>query len=159
MELIWWVRAMWKAVVSIVAVSVQVASAIVGQAAADEFPKAGLPHQMRAASLERETTAIDVTLDFARVLTYNRPARTIIIGNPGIIDGTLSDDRTIVLTGKAVGTTNMIILGEGGDEIANLAVNVSGNKNQLTTVYQGSEQHVFSCAGPCRLVVAPDNKK
>ncbi len=150
---------MWKPVVNVIAVSVQVASAILAQAAADEVPTNGLLHQSRTAGVERDATTITITLDFARVLTFNRSARTIIIGNPGIIDGTLSDDRTIVLTGKAVGTTNMIILGEGGDEIANLAVNVAGNKSQLTTVHQGSEQHVFSCVGPCRPVVAPDNKK
>ncbi len=150
---------MWKSVVNVIAVLVHAASAIVAQAAADEVPRSVLLPEMRATGVEREVTLIAVTLDFARVLTFNRSARTIIIGNPGIIDGTLSDDRTIVLTGKAVGTTNMIILGEGGDEIANLAVNVAERKSHLTTVYQGSEQHVFSCAGPCRPVVAPDNKK
>jgi Flp pilus assembly secretin CpaC len=150
---------MWKPVVNIFALSIQVASAIVVQAAADEVPRSGLSPEVGATGVDREITAIAVTLDFARILTFNRSARTIIIGNPGIIDGTLSDDRTIVLTGKAVGTTNMIILGEGGAEIANVAVNVAGNKSQLTTVYQGSEQHVFSCAGPCRPVGSPDNKK
>ena len=150
---------MWKPVVNVIAVSVQVASAIVAQAAADEVLTSRLLHETRTAGVAREATTITITLDFARVVTFNRSARTIIIGNPGIIDGTLSDDRTIVLTGKAVGTTNIIILGEGGEEIASLAVNVAGNKAQMTTVYQGSEQHVFSCAGPCRPVVAPDNKK
>ncbi len=149
---------MLKSVVNVTAVSVLIASAIVAQAAADAVPTLGLLHETKAAGPEQEARTITITLDFARVLTFNRSARTIIIGNPGIIDGTLNDDRTIVLTGKAVGTTNMIILGEGGDEIANLAVNVAGNKSQLTTVYHGSEQHVFSCVGPCRPVVAPDKK-
>ncbi len=150
---------MWKSVVNVIAVLVHAASAIVAQAAADEASRSVLLPEMRATGVEREVTLIAVTLDFARVLTFNRSARTIIIGNPGIIDGTLNDDRTIVLTGKAIGTTNMIILGEGGDEIANLAVNVAGNRSQVTSVYQGSEQQVFSCTGPCQLVASPDNKK
>jgi Flp pilus assembly secretin CpaC len=150
---------MWKHFVIVIAVSIQVVSAIVAQAAADEALTSVLLHQTGTAGVEREATTITITLDFARVLTFNRSARTIIIGNPGIIDGTLSDDRTIVLTGKAFGTTNVIILGEGGEEIANLAVNVAGNQAKMTTVYQGSEQHVFSCAGPCRPVVASDIKK
>lgn len=95
---------------------------------------------------------IGVTLDFARILVFDHPARTVVIGNPGIIDGTLSDEYTIVLTGKAVGTTNMIVLGEAGQEVANLAISVFANGHQVTTVYHGTEQQIFSCSETCRPV-------
>jgi Flp pilus assembly secretin CpaC len=98
----------------------------------------------------QKANGIAVTLDFARIQTFEVPARTIIIGNPAIVDGTLSDEKTIVLTGKAVGTTNMIVLGEAGREIANLVVNVVSNRNQLTTVHQGEEQQTYTCADVCR---------
>ncbi len=98
------------------------------------------------------SASIGVTLDFARILTFAHPARTVVIGNPGIVDGTLSDEYTIVLTGKAIGTTNMIVLGEDGQEILNLAVNVVANGNQVTTVYHGTEQQIFSCSETCRPV-------
>ncbi len=130
---------MLRAVVNVIAASVLVASSSVAQAA-DPAPKSWAPQEATATKVEREATVIAITTDFARVLTFNRSARTVIIGNPSIIDGTLNDDRTIVLSGKAVGTTNIIILGEGGEEIANLAVDVTGNERQLTTVYQGAEQ-------------------
>ncbi|MBM6583668.1 pilus assembly protein N-terminal domain-containing protein [Microvirga sp. BT689] len=98
----------------------------------------------------QKATAIGVTLDFARIETFEVPARTVIIGNPAIVDGTLSDEKTIVLTGKAVGTTNMIVLGEAGREIANLMVNVVPNRSQLTTVHQGEAQQTYTCADACR---------
>lgn len=128
------------------------AVSLAGGAAADE-------PQLRASRIlssdlmaGKASSSIGVTLDFARILSFAHPARTVVIGNPAIVDGTLSDEYTIVLTGKAVGTTNMIVFGEAGQEIANLAVNVFANSNQVTTVYQGTEQQIFSCSETCRLV-------
>jgi Flp pilus assembly secretin CpaC len=93
---------------------------------------------------------VGVTLDFARIVAFEQPARTVVIGNPAIVDGTLSDEHTIILTGKSIGTTNMIVLGESGREIASLAISVFANSNQVTTVYSGTEQTVYSCSETCR---------
>ncbi|WP_445502892.1 pilus assembly protein N-terminal domain-containing protein [Microvirga sp. G4-2] len=109
--------------------------------------------------LTRDQTTLPIVLDFAKILTFDQPARTIIIGNPGIVDGTLSDDTTIVLTGKSIGTTNMIVLGEGGQEIANLRVNVSANARQMTTVDHGGVQQTYSCVDTCRPVGKADPAK
>ncbi|WP_165820271.1 pilus assembly protein N-terminal domain-containing protein [Microvirga sp. KLBC 81] len=100
----------------------------------------------------RDQTTLPIVLDFAKILTFDQPARTIIIGNPGIVDGTLSDETTIVLTGKAVGATNMIVLGESGREIANLRVNVSTSLRQMTTVDHGGVQQTYSCIDTCRSI-------
>lgn len=99
-----------------------------------------------------DQTTLPVVLDFAKVLTFDQPARTIIIGNPGIVDGTLSDEYNLVLTGKAVGVTNMIVLGEAGREIASMRVSVSANASRVTTVYHGATQQVYSCVDDCRLL-------
>jgi Flp pilus assembly secretin CpaC len=107
----------------------------------------------------RDQTTLPVVLDFAKILSFDRPARTIIIGNPGIVDGTLSDEYTIVLTGKAVGATNMIVLGEAGREIANMHVTVSANARQVTTVYHGSVQQIYSCVDTCRPIGKADPAK
>jgi Flp pilus assembly secretin CpaC len=125
-------------------------------AQADEAPRQ--PPSIQESSSQvigREIATISVIMDFAKLLSFDQPARTIVIGNPGIVDGTLSDENTIVLTGKAVGTTNMIILGEGGREIANLTVDVARNNSQLTVVNHGATQQIFSCAGRCQPVAAP----
>lgn len=127
---------------------------------ADEMPPQVLLKSGSSEALAvKEFSAVGVTLDFAKVLSFGQPARTIIIGNPGIVDGTLSDEYTIVLTGKALGTTNMIVLDDTGQEIANLTVHVGANTRQWTTVHHGATQQVFSCAGPCKPIVAPVEKK
>jgi Flp pilus assembly secretin CpaC len=123
---------------------------------ADGMPLAELN---RGASLERKTSSVTVVLDFAKILSFSKPARTIIIGNPAIVDGTLNDENTIVLTGKASGTTNMIVIGEAGEEIADLTVTVAANTRQLTTVHHGAAQQTYSCTGPCRSLGATAESK
>ena len=97
---------------------------------------------------------IDVTIDFAKVLKLERPAATIIIGNPGIADATIGDEETIVLTGKAAGTTNLIVMDQEGREIANSTIRVSSDVQQLTTVFYGSNRQTFSCAPTCEQVIS-----
>lgn len=144
---------MQSRVIRLFATTLLVASAgLSQQGRADEAPgRASAPASARV-QVTRGQSTLPVVLDFAKILSFDQPARTIIIGNPGIVDGTLSDEHTIVLTGKAVGTTNMIVLGEAGREIANLNVVVSANTRQLTTIYQGTTQQVYSCVETCRPV-------
>jgi Flp pilus assembly secretin CpaC len=96
---------------------------------------------------------VDLTIDFATVLKLDRPAKTIVIGNPGIADASVQDGTTVVLTGKAAGTTNMIILDDKGAEVANETLRVASNLRQLTTVFYGSKRQTYSCAPTCEQVI------
>jgi Flp pilus assembly secretin CpaC len=96
---------------------------------------------------------IDVTIDFAEVITLDRPAATIVIGNPGIADAAVEDERTLVITGKAAGTTNLIVLDQDGKEIEDAVLRVSSNVRHLTTVFYGSQRQTFSCAPTCEQVI------
>ena len=100
---------------------------------------------------------IELTIDFAKVLRLElRPERqvaTVVIGNQGIADAVLNDKATLVLTGKAAGTTNLIVIDQEGDEIVNTVVRVSSNVQQLTTVFSGGSRRTFSCAPTCEQVI------
>jgi Flp pilus assembly secretin CpaC len=65
---------------------------------------------------------VRVTIDFARLLTLDRAATTVVIGNPGLAVAQLSDDRTIILTGKTAGATNLIALDAEGREVTNVVL-------------------------------------
>ena len=97
---------------------------------------------------------IDVTIDFAKILTLDRPAETIVVGNPGIADASVEDDKTIVLTGKTAGATNLIVLDSEGKEIVNSVVRVSSDVRTLTTVFYGTQRQTFSCAPTCEQVIS-----
>lgn len=97
---------------------------------------------------------VDVTIDFAKVMKLSRPAETIVIGNPGIADASVEDEATIVLTGKAAGVTNMIVLDKAGDEVLNTTVRVSSDVRQLTTVFKAGQRQTFSCSPVCEQVIS-----
>lgn len=97
---------------------------------------------------------IDLTIDFAKIMKIDREAETIIIGNPGIADTTLGDEQTLVLTGKAAGTTNLIVIDKEGEEIINSTVRVSSDIRQLTTVFSGVHRQTYSCAPVCEQVIS-----
>jgi Flp pilus assembly secretin CpaC len=97
---------------------------------------------------------VDVTIDFAKILKLDRPATTLVIGNPGIADATVEDETTVILTGKTAGSTNLIVLDEKGAEVTNLVVRVSSDIRQLTTVFYGSKRQTFSCSPTCEQVIS-----
>lgn len=102
---------------------------------------------------------IDVTIDFAKVMKLAQPAHTIVVGNPGIFDATVGDEKTLVLTGKTAGATNLIVLDENGAEILNSVVRVSSDVRQLTTIFYGKNRQSFSCAPVCEAVVSVGDSK
>jgi Flp pilus assembly secretin CpaC len=109
---------------------------------------------MMASAAAHAEGIIDVTIDFAKVMKLERPAATIVVGNPGIADATVEDETTVVLTGRTAGTTNLIVLDDKGQEIVNSAVRVSSNVQHLTTVFYGGDRHTFSCAPTCEQVIS-----
>ena len=97
---------------------------------------------------------IELVIDFAKIVKVDQPVATIVIGNSGIADATVGDDTTVVLTGKAAGTTNMIMLDRSGNEIAHATVRVASDTRHLTTVFRGKERQTYSCAPTCEQVIA-----
>jgi len=98
--------------------------------------------------------AVDLVIDFAKIMQLKEPISTLIIGNPGIADATIQDERTIVLTGKAAGMTNLIVMNDDGEELANMLVRVASNVRRLTTVFYGSKRQTLSCAPTCEQVIS-----
>ena len=96
-----------------------------------------------------------VTLDQAKVIRIAAPASTIIIGNPAIADATLQDAQTLVITGRAYGTTNMIILDSEGEPIADNQISVQAPVERQVTLHKGVERYSLSCAPVCQPATVP----
>ncbi|WMT92872.1 pilus assembly protein N-terminal domain-containing protein [Pelagibacterium sp. H642] len=97
---------------------------------------------------------LNVYLNFAHILLLDEPVATIAVGNSGIVEATLSDDQTVILTAQAPGTTNLIILDGDGDELSNTMVRVVERGDLLTTVYRGSARYTYACADRCTPVIS-----
>lgn len=101
-----------------------------------------------APALAQDGAPISVNVNMARVLRINAPAATVIVGNPGVADVTIQDPQTLVLTGKSFGQTNLIVLDNVGNPIADTLIDVVQMQGVLT-VYQGAGRTSLSCAPVC----------
>lgn len=106
--------------------------------------------EIRAAG-NQETTqdAVIVTVDRAKLFRIARPAATVIIGNPSIADATVEDERTLVLTGRSFGVTNIIILDEAGEPIADRTIIVRSHEANTVRIYRRASRETLACAPVC----------
>ena len=109
---------------------------------------------MLIVDVAKAAESIEVTVDHAKVMRVSKPASTIIIGNPGIADATVQDATTLIITGKSYGVTNMIILDEDGQPIADTLLTVRAEAVNAVTVYRRTERETFSCSPNCERSLA-----
>lgn len=108
---------------------------------------AGLAAGIQAATAAEES--ISVILDRAKVMRISRPADIVIIGNPAIADATIQDNQTLIITGRAYGTTNLIVLDGTGQTIADEVLTVTAADNDVVTIYKRSSRETLSCTPDC----------
>lgn len=93
--------------------------------------------------------ALQITIDKAKVVRIAKSADTVVVGNPGIIDATIQDAKTIVLTGRSFGVTNLIILDSNGDPIVDETVVVQGHTANTVSVYRQALKSTYACNPVC----------
>lgn len=93
--------------------------------------------------------AISVTLDEARILKLPDRASTVVIGNPMIADLAIQAGGLAVVTGKAYGATNVIVLDHAGAVLTEKIVEVRGPSDQIVVVYRGVDRATYSCTPLC----------
>ncbi|MDR3494273.1 MAG: pilus assembly protein N-terminal domain-containing protein [Ancalomicrobiaceae bacterium] len=96
---------------------------------------------------------IVVMIDRAKVMRLPAPAGTVIIGNPGIADASVQDRLTLVLTGKSVGLTNLVVLDAKGNPIADEVLSVSKSEEGLVTVQKATSRFSYYCTPHCNPTV------
>ncbi len=98
---------------------------------------------------------VKVELDQARIYRLAAPASTIVIGNPAIADATLQDSQTLIVTGRAYGQTNLIVLDGQGETITDVQLAVLAASENLVTVYKGVKRQSLSCVVDCQPAAVP----
>ena len=102
---------------------------------------------MKAASAAE--LGIEVIMNQAKIVKLTKDASTIVVGNPDIVDATVQDARTIVLTGKGFGVTNIVILDPEGKAVVDEAVFVSRNDDKSLRIYRRAKVQTLSCTPFC----------
>jgi len=94
--------------------------------------------------------SIVVHIDQARILKLPERAATVVIGNPLIADLSIQPGGLAVVTGKAYGATNVIVLDKSGAVMMEKNVEVSTpTQEPLVVVYRGLTRQTYSCAPEC----------
>ena len=103
--------------------------------------------------------ALKIIVDRAKVVRIAKAADTVIVGNPAIVDATVQDARTLVLTGRSFGVTNLIVLDHNGDPIVDETVVVSGHETNTVRVYRRAVRETLACSPVCEpTLTIGDNK-
>jgi Flp pilus assembly secretin CpaC len=93
--------------------------------------------------------ALDVEVDHARILKIDRSAGPIVIGNPSIVDVTVHDSHTLVLTGRSYGVTNVVVLDAAGEALLDETVTVGTSELNSVRVYRQAARTTYSCHPGC----------
>ena len=95
---------------------------------------------------------ITVFTDHSRVISVSRPPGTIIIGNPSIADVTIQGNQ-VLLHARSFGETNIIILDENGDHLADYEVTVQAGGGNDVAIFKGGPRYSYVCAPDCEVTL------
>jgi Flp pilus assembly secretin CpaC len=104
---------------------------------------------LTASAASAQEDMLRVYMDHARVLKLDRPVSKVIVGNSQVADATVADAKTIVLTGRAFGTTNIVLLDIDGNAILDERILVSIDEGNTVRVFRQTERSVLSCTPNC----------
>ena len=122
---------------------------------------AGAPDVSLASEQETDGSheALNVIVDRAKVLRIDKDADTVIVGNPAIVDATVQDSRTIILTGRSYGVTNLIVLDDAGNPVVDETVVVQNHETNTVRIYRRAVRETLACSPVCEstLTIGDDN--
>jgi len=92
---------------------------------------------------------VEMTVDFVHVLQLDFPVSALAVGNSDVVDVSLADDRTVIVTARAAGVTNLVALGEDPGMRAETRFRVSTDGTGHMTVYRGTATQSYTCGARC----------
>ncbi len=132
------------ALFSIIALSsLSLAGALFAETVAGPIPQEKV--ETKAADMPEE---LSLMVDFASILHIEGEMSAIAVGNPDIADASLADQKTVILTGRRAGITNIIALDVSGRILAEITVRVTSQKPNMVTVRRGTTIDSISCDSP-----------
>ena len=86
---------------------------------------------------------VQLTPGFTRLIRFDRPIATVVIGNPEVADARAQTDKSIALVGKAVGITNLIALDNTGVEVFSSLVVVGARDAGKVIINSRKQLHEY----------------
>lgn len=93
-----------------------------------------------------------VPADHAALIRLPGDAAAIVVGNPHIADVMLYDARTIFVTGRVYGRTNLIALDANGRVLYTSDLAVTGSTRGQVQVFRNNNRYSYVCNPECQSV-------
>jgi hypothetical protein len=93
--------------------------------------------------------ALTVAIDHVARLSVSRPAGSVIVGNPAVADVTVVDARTVYVSGRNYGISEVVVLDEIGRTVWQGDVVVTAPTQGEVSIYRGSQVTEMACSGLC----------
>lgn len=93
--------------------------------------------------------ALTVAVDHAVRLNVARPAGSVIVGNPAVADVTVVDPRTVYVSGRNYGVSEVVVLDEIGRPVWQGDVVVTAPTQGEVSIYRGTQVTEMACSGLC----------
>jgi hypothetical protein len=91
-----------------------------------------------------------VKVDQTVAVKLASPANSVVVGNATVVDVTVHDASTLLITGKAFGSTNVMVLDRTGKAIWQTELAVTGGSDTSLTIVRGGNTNTYSCTDKCR---------
>lgn len=99
-----------------------------------------------AASADPFSVKVDQTV----TLKLASPANSVVVGNATVADVAVADAKTLLVTGKAFGSTNLTVLDRAGNTIYTNQLVVGGEPEDGLTIIRAGSTYSYSCVEKCR---------
>ena len=110
-------------------------------------------------TVELASHGVTVTMDQARIMRLPARVSTIVIGNPLIADASVQAGGLMVLTGKAIGSTNLIALDSRGEQLMSMQIRVRPQTDSVVQVYRGTGRETYSSSPICERAMSIGDSK
>jgi Flp pilus assembly secretin CpaC len=91
-----------------------------------------------------------VALDQSVPVRLAQPAEGVSIGNPSIAGVSVQNDRFLFVTGRAYGTTNLVVMGADNRVLYSGRVTVTPDETNVVMVTRGGQTARMECTPLCR---------
>jgi Flp pilus assembly secretin CpaC len=99
--------------------------------------------------------SIVVPIDQSTRLNVPGSASSVLVGNPLVADVTVVDSRTLYVSGRGYGSTDVVVLDQFGGALFRGSVVVTAPDVGRVSVYRGGARTDLACAPGCQVANRP----
>jgi len=103
---------------------------------------------MAATAPALAASSLTIIADRAKVVKIAGEIGSIIVGNPSFADVSVQKNY-IIIHGRNFGQTNILILDDDGNSLADMEVTVIKGVNRNLSIYRGGKRASYACAPKC----------